>query len=216
MARADGVFASLGEDAHAKAGRGQWKLEGAMRCLAWMRWPNWALFDAAVSKEEARAIIAAARPGLDLSLVSGIHKSPSAQRRSLSKSFSPGECPQADALQARLSRLLGVDPSRFEPLQATLYEDGGFYAPHRDHFHAGHPKAAGAAQRMATVVVYLSEPEQGGQTVMEELGIRFSPCEGFALYFAYPDDSSRELALHSSAPCEGEKWIATQWIRVGE
>jgi prolyl 4-hydroxylase len=212
--RQSGVFQTLGSGAWAQAGMGQWRLEGDLRCLAWMRWPNVALFDGLVDAAQASAIVEAARPGLSASLVAAPLAARSSGRRSASKSFARGFCQQADALQDRIARMLALDPSRLEPLQATLYGSGGFYAPHRDHFPETHPKWESPGQRVATVVVYLAEPSHGGQTVMDALGLRFAPRMGLGLYFAYGDEASRDLSLHSSAPCEGEKWIATQWIKA--
>lgn len=192
--------------------RGMWRCEGLATCLMWMRFPEMALFGGLAAPDAAGAIIAAATPRLSASLVARAGASPAAGRRSESVTFERGHCGAADALQEKIALLLGIDPRRFEPLQATRYGDGGFYSAHNDFFPEGHRRSGGPAQRACTVIVYLSDPASGGQTVIEPVGIRFAPVLGSALYFAYPDAESKEMTLHSSAICSGEKWIATQWI----
>lgn len=195
--------------------QGRWRCEGLAACSMWMRFPELALFSELAPPEMAAGIIAAAKPGLSASLVAKDGAAPANGRRSESKTFARGFCQDADDLQDRIALLLGVPPSRMEDLQATRYADGGFYAPHNDYFPAGHRRWGTPSQRVASVVVYLSEPSAGGHTVIEPLGMRFAPISGAALYFAYPDDASREMTLHASARCSGEKWIATQWILAG-
>jgi prolyl 4-hydroxylase len=213
-AKEDGVFEWAGCPALTSAERGAWRSEGVV-CRLWMRHPEIALFDQVVSLGDGAAIIEAARLGLSASWVAKKKPSSSKGRASLSKTFERGECAPADELAARIAQVLGVDPVRLEPLQATLYPDQGFYAPHHDHFAKGDPRWGTARQRVATMVVYLDEPSVGGQTVIEPLGMRIAPARGSALYFAYPDEASRELCLHASAPCSGGKWVATQWICEG-
>lgn len=195
--------------------QGLWRCEGLAACSMWMRFPEMALFSNFAPPKMAAGIIAAAQPGLSASLVAKDGAAPASGRRSESKTFARGLCQDADDLQDRIALLLGVCPSRMEDLQATRYADGGFYAPHNDYFPLGHRRWGTPCQRVASVVVYLSEPSAGGQTVIEPLGMRFAPASGSALYFAYPDDASREMTLHASARCFGEKWIATQWILAG-
>lgn len=188
---------------------GFWSMPEGIDCRMWMKVPRIALFDGVIDAQEAELIVEAAMQGLSPSLVAG--GTPAPGRSSFSCSLAPGKCPAADKLRGTLAELLGVGLDRFEPLQATRYGGGGFYAPHYDHFPEGHPRAT-ARQRVATFVVYLREPDGGGQTVVEPLGLSVAPRAGSALYFAYPDVSSRELCLHASKPCRGVKWVATQWV----
>lgn len=210
---AEGCFEPRG--ALAAVEHGRWRCEGLAACSMWMRFPEIALFSGLAPPEMAEGIIAAAKPGLSASLVAKDGAAPANGRRSESKTFARGCCQDADDLQDRIALLLGVAPSRMEALQATRYANGGFYAPHNDYFPIGHRRWGGPSQRVASVVVYLSEPSEGGHTVIEPLGMRFAPIAGAGLYFAYPDDASKEMTLHASARCAGEKWIATQWILAG-
>lgn len=211
---AQGAFSARQDSLISRPLAGAWRLPDGINCRLWMKAPEIALFDGVVSCAQARAIKKAAARRLTPSLVAGSHPAPARGRASRSSSLLPGSCKEADDLQERLARLLGVPHTRLEPLQATLYEEDGFYAPHYDHFPKDHPRVRAGTQRVATFVVYLSEPDVGGQTVIEPVGLSVSPKTGSALYFAYPDQVARELCLHASAPCSGGKWVATQWIKA--
>ena len=85
------------------------------------------------------------------------------------------------------------------------------------------------------MLLYLSEPEEGGETAFPferrsrlydpdfsfencDSGVKVRPKMGDALYFenVFPDKSPDELSLHAGCPpSKGTKWVATKWIRVG-
>ena len=71
-------------------------------------------------------------------------------------------------------------------------------------------------QRIATLIIYLSDVESGGATIFPELDFEVFPRKGGAVYFSYCDRHTRldRMTLHGGAPVErGEKWIATVWYR---
>jgi prolyl 4-hydroxylase len=72
-------------------------------------------------------------------------------------------------------------------------------------------------QRVATLVMYLQEPEQGGATTFPDVGLEVAPVRGTGVFFSYdrPDPVTR--TLHGGAPVlAGEKWVATKWLRERE
>ena len=72
-------------------------------------------------------------------------------------------------------------------------------------------------QRVATLVLYLNAPAQGGATTFPDVGLEVTPHPGHAVFFSYarPDPDTR--TLHAGAPVHaGEKWIATKWLRERE
>ena len=72
-------------------------------------------------------------------------------------------------------------------------------------------------QRVATLIMYLAEPVAGGATVFPQLGLQVAPKLGQAVFFSYVAPEPASLSLHGGAPVlEGEKWIATKWLRQGE
>jgi prolyl 4-hydroxylase len=86
---------------------------------------------------------------------------------------------------------------------------------------------------MATVLMYLSTPEEGGETVFPDAekkvaGDEWSECalKGMAvkairgdavMFFSLNTDGTEDpTSLHGSCPTlKGEKWSATKWIHVG-
>jgi prolyl 4-hydroxylase len=69
-------------------------------------------------------------------------------------------------------------------------------------------------QRVATVVMYLAEPERGGGTTFPDVHLEVAPKRGNAVFFSYDRPHPATRTLHGGAPVlAGEKWIATKWLR---
>lgn len=99
------------------------------------------------------------------------------------------------------------------------YELGQEYKQHTDWFQ-GTPESLAflgpAGNRLATVIVYLSDVEEGGETSFPAVGLKIRPKKGDAIMFwnRTPDFVLDPLALHSSLPViKGTKWSITRWIR---
>lgn len=121
-------------------------------------------------------------------------------------------------IEARIEQLTSWPSAFCETLQVQRYAQGQDYRPHYDFFDKGsaaHEAAeAHGGQRLATLILYLKEPEAGGATYFANLGVRIAPRKGSALFFTYPDPGSNSGTLHGGeAVLAGEKWIATQWFR---
>ena len=126
-------------------------------------------------------------------------------------------------VERRISDLIGMPLPNQEPFQMLRYGPGQEYRPHFDYFDpdlkGSHVHLERGGQRVATVIMYLNDVEQGGDTSFPELGIRTIPQTGRALLFyslgvnGEPDP----MTLHGGdAVIKGEKWIATCWIRQRE
>ncbi len=107
-----------------------------------------------------------------------------------------------------------------EGLQVLHYGIGGEYQPHYDYFIESMPGGADTlkrgGQRVATCIMYLNTPEEGGQTIFPLVNISVTPKKGQAILFYNMTQDKKEdpQSLHGGAPViKGEKWIATKWIR---
>lgn len=122
-----------------------------------------------------------------------------------------------------------------EDIQVLRYEHGQKYDPHYDFF-TDQVNIARGGHRIATVLMYLSDVEKGGETVFPEAeesprhlnskddaaecarhGIAVKPQKGTALLFfsLYPNATPDHSSLHGGCPViKGEKWSATKWIHV--
>ncbi|WP_027014734.1 2OG-Fe(II) oxygenase [Comamonas composti] len=177
-----------------------------------------------LSHDECQAIIDAAQPRLARSLTVATQsggEEVNASRTSQGMFFQRGENEVVRRLEQRIARLLRWPVENGEGLQVLCYGPGAEYKPHHDYFTPGEPGTpsllARGGQRVATVVIYLNEPEGGGGTTFPEIGLQVVPRRGNAVFFSYerPDPATR--TLHGGAPVQaGEKWIATKWLRERE
>ena len=121
------------------------------------------------------------------------------------------EDPVVAALNRRIAALSGTPYANGEPLQLLRYRPGAEYKPHLDAL----PPGSGN-QRILTVIVYLSDAYEGGETQFPRTGLTIRGRAGDALMFAnvLPDGTPDPLSVHAGLPVRrGEKTIATRWIR---
>ncbi|MCM3562433.1 2OG-Fe(II) oxygenase [Hydrogenophaga intermedia] len=177
-----------------------------------------------LSAEECDAIIESAKPRLARSLTvqtstGGEELNP--DRTSNGMFFNRGQTPEVTAVEERIARLVGWPVENGEGLQVLHYRPGAEYKPHYDYFDPDEPgtptilKRGG--QRVATLVMYLNEPTRGGGTTFPDVGLEVAPVRGHAVFFSYDRPHPSTRTLHGGAPVlEGEKWVATKWLREGE
>lgn len=192
--------------------------------LVHLQHPKLAVFGNLLSDEECDALIAAAGPRMKRSLTVQTAtggEEVNADRTSDGMFFRRGESAVVARVEARIARLLNWPVENGEGLQVLHYLPGAEYKPHYDYFD---PKEAGTVnitkrggQRVATLVMYLNEPVRGGGTTFPDVGLEIAPKRGHAVYFGYEQPSPTTKTLHGGAPVlEGEKWVATKWLRERE
>ncbi len=126
-------------------------------------------------------------------------------------------------IEQRLARYAELPVENSEFLTILHYEAGDEYRPHHDFFDPGvsgsdMPLKRGG-QRVATLITYLNEVEQGGATEFPDAGLRVDAEAGTGLLFfnVHKDGSLDPLTRHAGTPViKGDKWIATRWIRERE
>jgi prolyl 4-hydroxylase len=189
-----------------------------VRVSAGMEAPIVRVLEGLLDAEECAALIEAARPRLDRALTvaeDGKHQV-DGRRTSEGMFFKLGETPLIARLERRLAELLELPVEHGEGLQVLHYLPGQEYEPHYDWFDPTQPGYAAVTakggQRIASVVMYLNTPEQGGGTAFPNVGLTVTALAGSAVYFAY--ESGDTSSLHAGLPVlRGEKWIATKWLR---
>jgi prolyl 4-hydroxylase len=183
-----------------------------------MEAPVLRVLEGLLAPEECDALIELARPRLARALtvdVDGRHQVDE-RRTSEGMFFKLGELPLVAAIEQRLARLLDLPVEHGEGLQILHYLPGQEYEPHYDWFDPAQPgfaaTTARGGQRIASVVMYLNTPDEGGGTAFPNVGLTVTALRGSAVYFAY--DSGDTSSLHAGLPVgRGEKWIATKWLR---
>ena len=180
--------------------------------------PMLRVLDGMLTEQECAELIELARPRLQRALTvdtDGRHQVDH-RRTSEGMFFILNELPLIGRIEQRLASLLGVPVNHGEGLQILHYLPGQEYEPHYDWFD---PEQAGygaitavGGQRIASVVMYLNTPEQGGGTAFPEIGLTVTARRGSAVYFAY--EGGDRTSVHAGLPVtRGEKWIATKWLR---
>lgn len=108
----------------------------------------------------------------------------------------------------------------FESIQVVQYGKDGKYDPHFDGTECGDDNkiTCPANQRIATLLIYLNDDFVGGETRFPNMNnLKIKPVKGNAVFFWVSDPKTGLVysdTLHGGDPVqEGEKWIATQWIR---
>lgn len=125
-----------------------------------------------------------------------------------------------ERVELRICQLLGIHPRFGETVQGQRYQVGQQFKPHNDFFHTSqyyweYEKANGG-QRSWTAMVFLNEPEAGGETEFPKLGLKVLPRTGMLLAWNNlgPDGAPNFLTLHSGNPVvAGTKYVITKWFR---
>ena len=198
-----------------------WLADRQVQWLLTLQRPKLALFAGFLSDAECDALIELARPRLARSHTVDTRSGGSevnGARTSDGMFFERGEAPLIERIEQRISALLHWPVQRGEGLQVLRYTPGAQYQPHFDYFDPAQPGSvavlARGGQRVATLLMYLRAPEQGGATVFPDVGLEVAPVKGHALFFAYDRPAASTGTLHGGAPViDGEKWVATKWLR---
>ncbi|CAI5467565.1 unnamed protein product [Closterium sp. Yama58-4] len=135
-------------------------------------------------------------------------------------------------IEERIAAWTFLPKEHGEAIQILKYEIGQKYEAHFDYFFDSVNTQIGG-HRVATVLMYLTTVEAGGETVFPNAqpkpamdatasdcanrGLAVKPQKGDALLFysLHPDGTTDQSSLHASCPViRGEKWSATKWIHV--
>ena len=124
------------------------------------------------------------------------------------------------SIEGRINELMGIDPPHGEGMQGQRYAVGQQFKAHHDFFYTDQPYWAemerAGGQRTWTAMMFLNQPESGGQTNFPQANIRVTPRAGNLLAwnnldkFGMPNMHS----LHQGMPVEaGVKYVITKWYR---
>jgi prolyl 4-hydroxylase len=123
-------------------------------------------------------------------------------------------------LDRRIAEVMHWPEENGEGIQVLNYQVGAEYKAHYDYFPPDDPGSQAhlskSGQRVSTLVMYLNDVAEGGETTFPELHLAITPKKGSAAYFEYTNTLGQvnPLTFHSGVPVvKGEKWIATKWMR---
>ncbi|MCO5587165.1 hypothetical protein L7F22_041112 [Adiantum nelumboides] len=193
-----------------------------------------------LSKEECEYLISLAKPHMVKSTVvdSATGRSKDSRVRTSSGTFLVrGQDKIIREVEKRIADFTFIPVEQGEGIQILHYEVGQKYEAHYDYFH-DHFNTHNGGQRIATLLMYLSDVEAGGETVFPSAkvnsssipysndrsecgrsGLSVKPQLGDALLFwsMKPDATPDASSLHGGCPViSGNKWSATKWMRMHE
>lgn len=197
--------------------------ERLIRVAFRMQTPDLMVLDGVLSGDECDTLIARSQSKLLRSTtVDPATGAPIVEPRRTSEGtfFQIAEDPFIASIDRRLATLLNWPLENAEGLQILHYGTGGEYKPHYDYFPPEDPGSAvhmqQGGQRVATLIMYLNDVEDGGETIFPNIDLNVCPRKGSAVYFGYANRAGQvdPLTYHGGAPVKrGEKWIATRWLR---
>ncbi|WP_132984589.1 2OG-Fe(II) oxygenase [Luteimonas terricola] len=191
--------------------------------LANLLHPRVVVFGSVLSDAECDALVAMGRERLRPSSVMNMDTGSDevqSGRTSDGMFFRRGENALCDRVERRLAALVDWPLENGEGLQLLRYGPGAEYKPHYDYFDPARVGASGTlargGQRVASIVMYLNTPAHGGATTFPDARFEVAAVKGNAAFFTYDRPHPMTGSLHGGAPViEGEKWVATKWLRVG-
>jgi prolyl 4-hydroxylase len=201
-----------------------WAGDREVQIVAAMRNPRVVVFGGLLSQEECDELVALSRARLARSETvdnSTGGSEVNAARTSEGMFFQRGENPLCARIEQRIAALVNWPIENGEGIQILRYGPGAEYRPHHDYFdpaQAGTPSILKrGGQRVGTVVMYLNTPAKGGGTVFPDVQLEVAPIKGNAVFFSYDRPHPMTRTLHGGSPVvEGEKWVATKWMREGK
>ena len=160
--------------------------------------------------------------------------------RTSKQTFLLRQTPIVQKIFARISTVTMLPWTHNEDMQVLEYGVGEKYGAHEDvgddDSKSGQKLASEGGKRVATVLLYLNEPEEGGETAFPDSewidataasGETWSKCaegrvamkpkkgDGLLFWSVAPDGSIDHRALHTGCPVvRGVKWTATIWVHA--
>jgi prolyl 4-hydroxylase len=123
-------------------------------------------------------------------------------------------------VEAQINALIGIQPAHGETIQGQRYAVGQQFKPHHDFFHTSEPyweeQKTQGGQRTWTTMIFLNQPEKGGQTYFPDANVRVTPRTGNLLAWNNMDalGQPNHNSLHTGMPVEaGIKYVITKWYR---
>lgn len=178
-----------------------------------------------ITEKECDYILNKASPIFVQSEVAGIVSIVDTETRKSETAWIDRNDPIAKNVIDRVCKIVNLPFENAESLQVVKYKPGGFYKAHHDSYcgdsneHLEFEKNGG--QRKVTMVIYLSDGFEGGETNFPELDKKYKPPKCGGLLF-YPLENKTKgkchpKALHGGLPViSGDKYIVNVWLHEDE
>jgi len=143
------------------------------------------------------------------------------QIRNSKQCWIPKNNPLAKPLYDIITKIYNLNIENAEDLQVVRYQPGQYYNEHHDSCCENSEKCEqftkNGGQRILTVLIYLNNDFDDGETYFRVLDKKIKADPGNAIVFhplATNTNKCHPYALHAGLPVtRGEKWIANLWFR---
>jgi prolyl 4-hydroxylase len=168
---------------------------------------------------ECQWLIAAGAPRFGRA---GVYNNPTGVDPGRTNEFAPFNFASADMvvemIRQRIANQIGAPLACLEMSQVLHYAVGQEFVLHCDFLdpQAMREEIARNGQRAATVLIYLNDGFEGGETSFPRLGLNHRGKAGDALVFGNLDSTGMPDPRSQHAGCPptlGEKWVFSQWVR---
>jgi len=141
-------------------------------------------------------------------------------RTSKTADLHPLDAPFAAALDAKFCDVLKLDNMLGETIQCQQYEIGQYYKVHCDFYdlftkeHKVYTEWMG--QRTWTILCYLNDVKEGGETHFPKLKLKIKPKAGRIVIWnnLYRNGFTNYRTKHEALPpTSGKKYVLTKWFR---
>jgi len=128
--------------------------------------------------------------------------------------------PVVEQIEAKITAVMGIDPSQGETIQGQRYAVGQQFKGHHDFFyeHADYwpDMVRTGGQRTWTAMAFLNDVEGGGETLFDKAAVKVTPRRGNLLTWNNLDAEGvpNAFSMHQGLPvAAGVKYIITKWYR---
>ena len=128
--------------------------------------------------------------------------------------------PAVTAIEAKITAVMGIEPSQGETIQGQRYAVGQQFKGHHDFFYVEADywpdMVRSGGQRTWTAMAFLNDVEDGGETLFEKAGVKVTPRRGNLLTWNNLDAAGAPnlFSMHQGLPvAAGVKYIITKWYR---
>jgi len=176
-----------------------------------------------LSDMECEYIMALARPVLQRSTITGKEEREESSIRTSSSAFLTMADGKLDRITQRVAdELVKLPVDHFEKIQCVYYENGQYYDYHYDtvttaKFKDDKHTMETCGQRIYTVLIYLNDGFEGGETYFPFLDYRVMPKKGRAAIFQSLTEQEVIIpyARHACLPVtKGVKYACNVWVRT--
>lgn len=174
------------------------------------------IVDDFLDDDECKNLIELIRGGLRPSTITNKKEADRYYRTSYSADLK--QSLEVSLLNERICKTMGIHPSYAENIQGQDYQIGQEFKLHPDYFSSDSLKeySGGMGQRTFTVLVYLNDVDDGGETEFPKVGLKIKPVRGRAVIWnnLNADGSPNLYSHHRAFPVHaGRKTIITKWFR---